>query len=73
MISGPIVPLLLLEKIAMFAYKRGMFCESKIEMVEREWERENREKERAAMAAALLPLQQLQQLCVRAGSRVEWM
>ena len=36
MISRPIVPLLLLEKIAMFAYKRGMFCESKIEMVERE-------------------------------------
>jgi hypothetical protein len=36
MISGPIVPLLLLEKVAMFAYKRGMFCESKIEMVERE-------------------------------------
>jgi len=39
----------------------------------RERERENREKERAAMTVALLPLQQLQQLCVRAGSRVEWM
>jgi len=27
----------------------------------------------AATAAALLPLQLLQQQCVRAGSRVEWM
>jgi hypothetical protein len=43
MISGPIVPLLLLEKVAMFAYKRGMFCESKIVRV-CESERENREK-----------------------------
>ena len=59
MISGPIIPLLLLEKVAMFAYKRGMFYESKIERVEREsYENVKRVewKWRAAMAAALLPL-----------------
>jgi hypothetical protein len=47
----------------MFAYKRGMFCESKIEMVERESCENVKRVEwkwRAAMATALLPLQQLQ-------------
>jgi len=33
-------------------------------------EENKKKRRRAAMAAALLPLQQL---CVRAGSRVEWM
>ena len=38
--------MLLLEKVAMFAYKRGMFCESKMERIVESAESENVRVER---------------------------
>jgi len=75
MFYGFIVPSMLtnvLEELTIFAYKRGMILKRERER-ERECVKRIREKERAAMAAALLPLQLLQQQYVRVESRVEWM
>jgi hypothetical protein len=46
--------------------ERTRVCESEVT-------RRREKEELLPWAAALLPLQQLQQLCVRVGSRVEWM
>jgi len=62
-ISGMLYGFISLSMVTMFAYKRGIFVRAKWEG----WESENVRIERKRE----LQWQQLQQLCVRAGSRVE--